>query len=297
MTGQRRYGLGVSCRDVVYIYRLEGYHVVALSGVDLDITAGEAVAMLGPSGSGKSTLLSVLAGLLPPSAGRVSVGAHDLSRASAAERHKLRATEIGVVLQGADRNLLPYLTAEQNVRFAQRGAPAQRRRDAPRPVEVLALVGLAGPGWARRRPAELAPGQRQRLALAVALANRPGLLLADEPTSRLDEAGRAEVVAALAAVRGHGCTVVTVTHDPAVGEAMGRTVTIRDGRVGAEGRLGEDFSVVGRDGTVALPPEVLGTLPPGTLLRVRSHPDGTVSLAPAHPEAPADPDAEPVAER
>jgi ABC-type lipoprotein export system ATPase subunit len=283
-------GIGVTCRGVVYIYRLEGYDVVALSGVDLDIAPGEAVAMLGPSGSGKSTLLSVLAGLLPPAAGRVHVGGHDLARAPAAERDRMRATDVGVVLQGAQRNLLPYLTAEQNIRFAQRAVPAPRRRSLPAPREVLALVGL-GQRRARQRPAALAPGERQRLALAVALANRPGLLLADEPTSQLDRSTRDEVVAALAAVRAQGCTVVAVTHDPAVGQAMGRTVTIRDGRVGAEGRLGEEYSVVGRDGAVHLPPDVLAAVPAGTLLRVRQQPDGTIRLEPARPEQSAGPGA------
>src|SRR5262249_26479129 len=142
MTG----GIGVTCRGLVYIYRLEGYDVVALSGVDLDISAGESVALLGPSGSGKSTLLSLLAGLLPPSAGRLSVGGRDLVRATPAEPQTPRAAGIGVVLQGASRTLLPYLTAEQNVRFAQRGVPADRRRDMPQPREVLAMVGLAGRG-------------------------------------------------------------------------------------------------------------------------------------------------------
>jgi putative ABC transport system ATP-binding protein len=272
-------GIGVTCRGVVYIYRLEGYDVVALAGVDLDIAPGEAVAMLGPSGSGKSTLLAVLAGLLAPAAGQVRVGEHDLVKASDRELQLMRSTDVGVVLQGAARNLLPYLSAEQNVRFAQRGAPAGR--DLPAPREVLGLVGLAVRGRLRLPPAELTPGERQRLALAVALANRPGLLLADEPTSQLDSSARAEVVAALEAVRGAGTTVVMVTHDPEVGARMGRTVTIRDGRVGAEGRLGEDYSVVGRDGTVHLPPEVLETLVPGTLLRVHPRPDGTVLLEPA----------------
>jgi ABC-type lipoprotein export system ATPase subunit len=273
-------GIGVSCRGLVYIYRLEGYHVVALSGVDLDIAAGEAVALLGPSGSGKSTLLSVLAGLLAPAAGRVTVGDHDLSRASAAQRRRIRATEVGVVLQGADRNLLPYLSAEQNVRFAQRAAPAERRPELPAPRDVLALVGFPARSRPRVRPPALLPGERQRLALAVALANRPRLLLADEPTSQLDRVARDEVLAALAAVRGAGCTVVMVTHDPVVGAGLGRTVTIRDGRVGAEGRLGEDYSVVGRDGAIHLPPEVLSTVPPGTLLRVRPRPDGSILLEP-----------------
>jgi putative ABC transport system ATP-binding protein len=269
-------GVGVTCREVVYIYRLEGYDVVALAGVDLDIAAGESVALLGPSGSGKSTLLSVLAGLLRPAAGRVSVGDHDLARASDVERQRMRATDVGVVLQGAGRNLLPRLSAERNVRFAQRAVPARRRRELPAPSDILALVGFREGPWAH--PPALAPGARQRLALAVALANRPGLLLADEPTSGLDRHGRDEVVEALAAVRESGCTVVVVTHDPAVGQRLGRTVTIRDGRVGAEGRLGEDYSVVGRDGAVHLPPEVLAAVPPGTLLRVHPRPDGSIVL-------------------
>jgi putative ABC transport system ATP-binding protein len=272
-------GIGVTCRGVVLIYRLEGYDVVALAGVDLDISAGEAVAMLGPSGSGKSTLLSVLAGLLPPAAGRVQVGDHDLVKATPAQRQRMLATDVGVVLQAAGANLLPYLSAEQNVRFAQRAAPAGR--DLPTAREVLTLVGLTARGRLRLAPDDLTPAERQRLALAVALANRPGLLLADEPTSQLDSAARDDVISALQAVHRWGVTVVMVTHDPAVGVRMGRTVTIRDGRVGAEGRLGEDYAVVGRDGTVHLPPEALDRLPAGTLLRVDPRPDGTVLLRPA----------------
>jgi putative ABC transport system ATP-binding protein len=275
-------GLGVTCRGLVYIYRLEGYDVVALAGVDLDIGAGESVALLGPSGAGKSTLLSLLAGLLRPSAGRLVVGRHDLVRANPAELQALRATDVGVVLQGASRNLLPYLTAEQNVRFAQGGAQTgDRRRQLPAPRDVLAMVGLSGRGRNRARPQRLSPGERQRLALAVGLAGRPGLLLADEPTSQLDVRARDEVLMALDAVRRAGTTVVVVTHDPDVGRSMGRTVTIRDGRVGAEGRRGEDFAVVGRDGTVHLPQEVLRMLPPGTLIGVEPQLDGTVLLVPS----------------
>jgi putative ABC transport system ATP-binding protein len=143
------------------------------------------------------------------------------------------------------------------------------------------VVGLTNRGRNRLRPDRLAPSERQRLALAVALATRPGLLLADEPTSQLDSRGRDEVVAALSAANAAGTTVVVVTHDPDVGGRMARTVTIRDGRVGAEGRRGEDWSVVGRDGTVHLPPEVLRVLPPGTLVGVEAQPDGTVLLTPA----------------
>ena len=153
-------GLGVACRGVVYIYRLEGYDVVALAGVDLDIAAGESVALLGPSGAGKSTLLALLAGLLRPSAGRLTVGGKDLVHATPAELQLLRATAVGVVLQGAARNLLPYLTAEQNVRFAQRrGADgdraARRAQQAGHGPEQRRLAGARGTGHrdqvARRR--------------------------------------------------------------------------------------------------------------------------------------------------
>jgi ABC-type lipoprotein export system ATPase subunit len=272
------------CRGLVYIYRLEEYDVVALSGVDLDIGPGESVALLGPSGSGKSTLLCMLAGLLRPAAGRLVVGRHDLVRATPAELQTLRATDVGVVLQGASRNLLPYLSAEQNLRFAQHGVPGDRRKNRrknlPEPREILAMVGLSGRGHNRVRPQRLTPGERQRLALAVGLACRPGLLLADEPTSQLDARARDEVLAALDAVRRAGTTVVVVTHDPDVGRQLGRTVTIRDGRVGAEGRRGEDYAVVGRDGTIHLPQEVLRMLPPGSLVGVEPQPDGTVLLVP-----------------
>lgn len=271
----------VTCRGLVYIYRLEGYDVVALGGVDLDIAPGESVALLGPSGSGKSTLLSLLAGLIRPAAGRASVDDIDLAKASETELARMRATTVGVVLQGAERNLLPYLTAEQNVRFAQRAAQAHGAVGLPGPRDVLSMVGLSVRGKLRQKPEQMSPGERQRLALAVALAHRPGLLLVDEPTSQLDTTARDEIVLALEAVRRYGTTVVVVTHDPELGVRMGRTVTIRDGRVGAEGQLGEEFALVGRDGSVHLPPEVLAILPPGTRLRVHASPDGTVMLVPA----------------
>lgn len=271
----------VTCRGLVYIYRLEGYDVVALSGVDLDIAPGESVALLGPSGSGKSTLLSLLAGLIRPAAGRASIDDLDLAKASEAELARMRATTVGVVLQGAERNLLPYLTAEQNVRFAQRGAAANGVNGLPAPREVLTTVGLGVRGKLRQRPGQMSPGERQRLALAVAIAHNPGLLLVDEPTSQLDTPARDEIILALQAVGRAGTTVVVVTHDPEVGARMGRQVTIRDGRVGAEGQLGEEFALVGRDGSVHLPPEILTVLPPGTRLRVQAGADGSVTLVPA----------------
>jgi ABC-type lipoprotein export system ATPase subunit len=269
-------GVAVACRRVVHIYRVEGSDVVALSGVDLSISAGEMVALVGPSGSGKSTLIALLAGLMRPSAGRIAVGGYDIGKLSDAELNRLRGTEIGVVLQGADRNLLPYATLYRNIWLAQRRAAATRGIELDEPERILDLVGLTGE--AKTKPGELAAGQRQRAALAVGIAAGPGLLLVDEPSSQLDTAGRDEVLDALEAVNAkRETTIVVVTHDLAVGARLGRVVTIRDGRVGAEGRDGQDFAVVAGDGTVQLPPEVLGEFPPGTLFIV-DHDDGSVRL-------------------
>lgn len=269
-------GVAVACRRVVHIYRVEGSDVVALSGVDLSIASGEMVALVGPSGSGKSTLIALLAGLMRPSAGRIAVGGYDIGKLSDAELNRLRGTEIGVVLQGAARNLLPYASLHRNVWLAQRRAAATRGIELEEPEQILELVGLGG--LARSRPAELAMGQRQRAALAVGIGAGPGLLLVDEPTSQLDTAGRDEVLTALEAVNSkRETTIVVVTHDQDVGTRLGRVVTIRDGRVGAEGRDGQDFAVVAGDGTIQLPPEVLGEFPPGTLFVV-DHENGSVHL-------------------
>ncbi|GAA3301431.1 MULTISPECIES: ABC transporter ATP-binding protein [Dactylosporangium] len=269
-------GLAVACRRVVHIYRAEAGDVVALAGVDLSIGPGETLALVGPSGSGKSTLIALLAGLMRPSAGRVNIGTYDMGKLSDGEIARLRGTEIGVVLQGAARNLLPYASLHRNIWLAQRRAARTEGIKLDDPDRILDLVGL--PGLGRARIDELAPGARQRAALAVGIAAGPGLLLVDEPTSQLDTHGRDEVLEALETVnRERNTTIVVVTHDSDVGTRLGRAVTIRDGRVGAEGRDGQDFAVVAGDGTVQLPPEVLGDFPPGTLFTVE-HIDGSVTL-------------------
>ena len=260
-------GLRVMTRGLVHIYRAEGHDVAALSGIDLVVAAGERLALLGPSGAGKSTLLTLFGGLLRPSAGRILVGDHEMAQLSEAQLDAVRGTEIGMVLQGAARNLLPYLSARGNVEFAQ-AAARRRGREVPDVEEVLELVGF--PGGSVDSPLEgLTPGQLQLLAVAVAVSCRPGLLLGDEPTSQLDHGARDVVLDALAQVNEQwGTTVVVVTHDPDVAARMPRTITIRDGRVGAEGRAGEEFAVVSADGSVPLPPHALAALPPGSLLRV-----------------------------
>jgi putative ABC transport system ATP-binding protein len=262
----------------VHIYRGEFGDQVALSGVDLDIAPGETVALVGPSGSGKSTLVALMSGLMRPSAGRIQVGTVDIGRLADAELARLRGTDIGVVLQGTARNLIGYATLDDNIWLAQRRAVKVRPKDVESKERLGVLVGLAGEG--SRRIADMTPGMRQRAALAVGLASSPGLLLVDEPTSQLDRVARDEVLDALLRVNAsRGTTVVVVTHDPEVGTRLGRAVTIRDGRVGAEGREGREFAVVAGDGTVQLPPAMLDLYPPGTLFSVEEE-DGTLSFRP-----------------
>jgi ABC-type lipoprotein export system ATPase subunit len=260
----------VSTRRLVHIYRSEGHEVAALSGVDLDVAAGELVGLLGPSGAGKSTLLSLLAGVFRASAGKVHVGDLELSAATPRELDRMRAQDVSLMLQGASRNLLPYCTPHDNVRFAQRAA-RRAGKELLGPEEVLEGLGLGAD--AHRPLDELTPGHLQLAALAVAMASRPGLLLADEPTSQLDHAARDRVLAAIAETgRELGTTVVIVTHDPDVAAFLPRTITIRDGRVGGEGRSGEEYAVVTPDGFLPLPLHVRDELAPGTL--VRFHPTG-----------------------
>jgi ABC-type lipoprotein export system ATPase subunit len=257
----------VLCDNLVHIYRLEDTEVVALRGVDLQIEYGETLALLGPSGSGKSTLLSLLGGLLRPSAGRLYVAGHDIGKLTSRQMLSLRLRDVGVVFQNPGRNLLPYATAGENLAFAQQGSRRSRASKRRRAQGLLDAVGLSESG---RKPVRaLSGGEQQRLSVAVGLANGPTVLLADEPTSQLDRANSEAVIELLKSANADlGTTVILVTHDPEVGAAMGRTVTIRDGRVGAEGRRGEEYAVVGRDGSVHLPQEVLDLLPPGSLARV-----------------------------
>jgi ABC-type lipoprotein export system ATPase subunit len=265
-------GLPVRTERLVHIYHTEGHDIAALSGVDLEVRSGELVGLLGPSGAGKSTLLSLLGGMFRPSAGKIFLGDTELSGLSERDLDDLRATRVSMMLQGAARNLIPYSDPEQNVAFAQRWT-RRRRSDLPAPREILSAVGLAD--HAHQPLTALPAGQLQLAAVAVALAPGPGLLLADEPTSQLDHAARDTVLQAIArANRELGTTVLLVTHDPAVAQRLPRTVTIRDGKIGGEGRLGEEYAVVTADGFLPLPAHTLPSLPPGTLVRVRPVPEG-----------------------
>jgi putative ABC transport system ATP-binding protein len=255
----------VTFDNVVHVYGSPGHEVTALRGVDLRVDEGEMVALLGPSGAGKSTLLWLCAGLQKPTAGRVEVCGRQLTNLTPSSAADMRLRDVGVVLQNPSRNLLPYETALGNVLFPQRPTRRTAKVKRKRAVDLLEAVGLST--VTHRIAGRLSGGEQQRLAVAAALANGPRLLLADEPTSQLDHKSADAVIQLIRAANFDlGTTVVAVTHDPAVGEALGRTVTIRDGRVGAEGHQGEDYLVVGRDGSVQLPQEILDSvLPPGSL--------------------------------
>ncbi len=206
-------------------YRLEGDIVHAVRGVDLSIDAGEWVAIVGPSGCGKSTLLNLLGALDTPSAGRVFLKDRDVSSLSDREATRFRLREVGFVFQRF--YLVPALTALENIELPLAEAGVDKRNRRARARELLTYVGLAD--RERHRPAQLSGGEQQRVAIARALANRPSLVLADEPTGELDAHTGAEVIALLSRLNRDGTTVVVVTHDEDLAGAARRVVHMRDG--------------------------------------------------------------------
>ena len=206
----------VLCRDLVKIYKGDGLEVFALQGLDLEVEAGEFVGIVGASGSGKSTLLNILAALDTPSAGKASVGDFDLSKLTRSQTLAYRRKEVGIIWQQTARGLFPYLSAQQNVEsplaFSGMKGPDGKSRQAWA-AELLELVGLS-----ERRTHlvhELSGGEQQRVAIAIALANQPRLLLADEPTGDLDSVSAQAVYKALQeANHATKVTIVLVTHDP-----------------------------------------------------------------------------------
>ena len=263
------YGDGalIVCDRLVRIYPAEGIEVQALQGLDLVVAAGELTALVGASGSGKSTLMNILAGLDTPTAGSVRVAGHDLASMSAAAAARLPAVRgrVHLAADGAQPAALPDRGAERGPAAAagRRGPP----RPPPRTAELLGVLGVAH--CAGRRPDQMSGGEQQRVAIAVALANSPRVLLADEPTGELDSATAASVFGALQTANAElGVTVLVVTHDPAVSSMVRRVIAIRDGRTSTEtlrhdaadgtGALGHavEYAVLDRAGRLQLPREM-----------------------------------------
>jgi ABC-type lipoprotein export system ATPase subunit len=280
--GGRDYGAGalIVCDRLVRIYTAEGIELQALQGLDLLVGEGELTALVGASGSGKSTLMNILAGLDTPTAGSARVSGHDLAALTARQRLAYRRGTVGVIWQQTSRNLLPYLTAAQNVEVPMRLAGVRRRDQRARALQLLDVLGVAH--CAGRRPDQMSGGEQQRAAIAVAIANRPRVLLADEPTGELDSATAASVFSALeTANTSLGVTVLVVTHDPAVSTMVRRVIAIRDGRTSTEtlrhadedGRHAVEYAVLDRVGRLQLPLEMTERLGMRDRVRLEPEPD------------------------
>ena len=219
--------LVLSARDVRRDYPVVGEPVHAVRGITLDIAAGEYVAIVGPSGCGKSTLLNLLGAIDRPTAGSITIAGRDVSKLTDAEATSFRLTGIGFVFQRF--YLMPTLTASENVELPMSEAKVPRVEREARARELLRYVGLEG--RAGHRPYQLSGGEQQRVAIARALANKPALLLADEPTGELDARTGTEMIEMFARLNADGTTLVVVTHDEELAQAAKRRVHMRDGEI------------------------------------------------------------------
>ena len=284
----------ITCRDLFKIFKPADLEVVALRGLDLDVQPGELMAIVGASGSGKTTLLNILAGLERPSAGQVDVGDRDLLNISDRELVLYRRSEVGFVWQTTARNLVPYLSVRDNIELPMAIAGVSSRERRGRSMELLSALDMEDK--VSRAPGQLSGGEQQRVAIAVALANRPPLLLADEPTGELDTQMAEDVFRMLGEMnRVFGVTVVIVTHFGGVAHFVDRVVHIRDGRISAESYLQSSFQrsgssteqeylVVDRVGRLQLPREYLDQLEMGGLATVNLE-GGQITIKPARRQA------------
>ncbi|MBW5468118.1 ATP-binding cassette domain-containing protein [Brevibacillus formosus] len=286
----------IVCENLVKIYKANDLEVVALQGLDLRVEAGELMGIIGNSGSGKSTLLNMLGGLDRPSAGKLSVAGADLFRLTTSELVQYRLQTVGFVWQNNARNLIPYLSALQNVEMPMllRG---KRKRE--RAHELLELVGLGH--RKKNKLSELSGGEQQRVAIAIALANEPKLLLADEPTGSVDTRTAAIILDLFQELnRSFGLTVVIVTHDLELARKVDRVVAIRDGKTSSEllRRKGteentsesrdeeanedthEELAVLDQVGRLQIPMEYLQAIQADGKLRIELEEDRIILKAP-----------------
>jgi ABC-type lipoprotein export system ATPase subunit len=282
----------IFCEDLFKIYKIADLEVVALRGLDFSVDAGEVVAIVGASGSGKTTLLNILAGYDSPSAGKVRVGDKDLLRMSSRDVEVYRREDVGFVWQQTSRNLFPYLTSLENVALPMMLTDLPSKERKQRAQDLLELMSMGH--RMHHTPEKLSGGEQQRVAIGVALANHPPLLLADEPTGELDDATAGEILDLFGAVnRELNTTIMIVTHDPDIAYKVGRVVMIRDGKMSTEIKRKvsyqritsevdtedelEEFTLVDGAGRVQIPREYLDQLKIKEKARVVIE-DGKVTL-------------------
>lgn len=289
----------IHCENLVKIYKAADIEVVALQGLDLHIEEGELMAIIGNSGSGKSTLLNMLGGLDRPSAGNLHVDGKDLLKFKESDLVKYKRETVGFVWQNNARNLIPYLTALENVELP---ILLQGRRKRHRALDLLEAVGLSH--RRNNKLNELSGGEQQRVAIAIALANQPRLLLADEPTGSVDTKMANQILDLFRELnRSFGLTVVIVTHDPLLAKKVDRVVAIRDGKtsseilrrksyqeelleleqgiVAAEGDSHVEYAVVDKAGRLQIPANFLESIGASNTNKVRvAMEDGRIVLLP-----------------
>lgn len=264
----------IECENLVKIYKTKDIEVLALQGLELRIDKGEMLAIIGNSGSGKSTFLNMIGGLDRPSAGKLFVDGKDLFKLNEKELVEYKRKTVGFVWQNNARNLLPYLTAWQNVQMPMLFDSGKQKKE--RALELLEMVGLSH--RKNNRLDQLSGGEQQRIAIAIALANDPKVLLADEPTGSVDAKTAAYVLDMLRDInRNTGLTTVIVTHDRLLAKKVSRVVSIRDGKISSErlmkqsyrdrlsdisafteeSEVQDEFAVLDRAGRLQIPREYL----------------------------------------
>jgi putative ABC transport system ATP-binding protein len=270
----------VDCRGVFHIYKTRNVEVVALQGLDLRMDEGEMIAVVGRSGSGKTTLLNVLAGMQVPSAGTARVAGFDLTTLTTRQRDHYRREAVGYLWQNIQLNLTPELSAAANVELPMLGTGVSPSKRHERSAQLLEALGILH--RANHIPSHLSSGEKQRLGLAMALANGPRLLLADEPTGQLDRNTARVVLDDLRTLqRELGTSVLLVTHDHQVERQVDRVIAIRDGRTSTETRwrteeASDELVIMDRAGRIQIPRAYVDKLGLKDRVRVRLEDDDVI---------------------